>query len=66
MNLGGYGIDDVARLEGVKPGTIKSRRARAKQQLRSLLQADFFADRHTGSITEDDLGISFSSSDVVK
>lgn len=43
VDLGGYCIDDVAHYEGVKPGTIKSRRARAKAQLRTLLQADFFA-----------------------
>lgn len=42
VDLGGYGIEDVATFEGVKPGTIKSRRARAKEQLRGLLQEDFF------------------------
>lgn len=42
VDLGGYPIDDVARFEGVRPGTIKSRRARAKAVLRDLLDADFF------------------------
>ena len=44
VDLGGYCIEDVAHYEGVKPGTIKSRRARAKAQLRTLLREDFFAD----------------------
>lgn len=43
VDLGGYCIEDVATFEGVQPGTIKSRRARAKLLLRELLHADFFA-----------------------
>ena len=54
VDLGGYGIEDVARFEGVKAGTIKSRRARAKNQLRGLLQEDFFPG-DTGD-TENDAG----------
>lgn len=42
VDLGGYGVEDVARIEGVKVGTIKSRRSRARQHLRELLHADFF------------------------
>lgn len=66
VDLGGYGIEDVARLEGVKPGTIKSRRARAKQQLRGLLQADFFVGGQTEPTPEEAGGISATGSGVVK
>lgn len=48
VDLGGYCIEDVAEFEGVKPGTIKSRRARAKEHLRGLLQADFFPGEEVG------------------
>lgn len=42
VDLGGYSVEDVATLEGIKVGTVKSRRSRAREQLRALLHADFF------------------------
>lgn len=38
VDLGGYNVAQVARFEGVRPGTIKSRRGRAKECLREILQ----------------------------
>lgn len=35
----GFSLDDAADILGVRPGTMKSRRARARAQLRSLLVA---------------------------
>lgn len=37
VDLGGYNVSQVARFEGVRPGTIKSRRGRAKKLLRKVL-----------------------------
>ncbi|WP_096459460.1 sigma-70 family RNA polymerase sigma factor [Corynebacterium suranareeae] len=42
VDLGGYTVEDVAEIEGVKVGTVKSRRGRARKALRALLHADFF------------------------
>lgn len=47
VDLGGYSIEEVAEIEGVKVGTIKSRRGRARKILRELLHADFFGGRET-------------------
>ncbi|WP_080792207.1 sigma-70 family RNA polymerase sigma factor [Corynebacterium pacaense] len=44
VDLGGYPIEEVAHFEGVRPGTIKSRRARAKAALREILDTDFFGE----------------------
>ncbi|MGP6174213.1 sigma-70 family RNA polymerase sigma factor [Corynebacterium sp. A21] len=41
VDLGGYRIAQVAALQGVKPGTIKSRRCRAKENLREILTPSF-------------------------
>lgn len=38
-DIAGYGVREAAEYQGVKPGTIKSRRARAKQVLRAALEA---------------------------
>ncbi|AKK07369.1 DNA-directed RNA polymerase specialized sigma subunit, sigma24 [Corynebacterium mustelae] len=37
MDFQGYNLTQAAELQGVKPGTIKSRRARAKAQIREML-----------------------------
>lgn len=42
VDLGGYTVEDVADIEGIKVGTVKSRRGRARKALRALLHADFF------------------------
>ncbi|ANR63992.1 hypothetical protein C627_15425 [Corynebacterium glutamicum ZL-6] len=42
VDLGGYTVEDVAEIEGIKVGTVKSRRGRARKALRALLHADFF------------------------
>ncbi|ALC07145.1 RNA polymerase sigma factor [Corynebacterium deserti GIMN1.010] len=42
VDLGGYTIEDAAEIEGVKIGTIKSRRGRARKRLREILDEDFF------------------------
>lgn len=36
-DVAGYPVNDVAERQGVKPGTIKSRRARAKEVLRAAI-----------------------------
>lgn len=41
VDLAGYNVAQVARFEGVRPGTIKSRRGRAKECLREFLQPAF-------------------------
>lgn len=38
IDAAGYSVAHVARLSGVQPGTVKSRRARAKAALRELLR----------------------------
>lgn len=38
VDLGGYPVSHVARVQGVRPGTVKSRRGRAKECLREILQ----------------------------
>lgn len=44
VDLGGYSIEEVAEIEGVKVGTIKSRRGRARKILRELLHTDFLGE----------------------
>ncbi len=34
----GYNVDQVAKMQQTKPGTVKSRRARARNQLRDMLE----------------------------
>lgn len=41
VDMGGYHVNQVARLQGVKPGTVKSRRCRARDQLREVLAPVF-------------------------
>lgn len=41
VDLGGYNVSHVADLQGVRPGTIKSRRCRAKEFLREILAPSF-------------------------
>ena len=36
-DVAGYPIDTVAKVQGVAPGTVKSRRARARQVLRAAI-----------------------------
>ncbi|ADK29892.2 sigma-70 family RNA polymerase sigma factor [Corynebacterium pseudotuberculosis] len=41
VDFAGYDVDVAAQIEKVRPGTIKSRRARARKTLRSLLNPVF-------------------------
>lgn len=47
----GYSVEEIAELEGVATGTIKSRRARARAELRELLDPNLgtFDDCHAGN-----------------
>lgn len=38
MDYHGFGLDTAARMLGVRPGTVKSRRARARRTLRTMLK----------------------------
>lgn len=38
-DIAGHSVAEVAAIQGVKPGTIKSRRARAKEVLRAAIEA---------------------------
>lgn len=40
VDIAGTTIESVAKYQGVRPGTVKSRRARARKTLRKLLQVE--------------------------
>jgi hypothetical protein len=40
VDIVGHSVNSLAAYQGVRPGTIKSRRARAKEHLRELLRQE--------------------------